>query len=109
MTEITFDKKSFLKTLDAFLTQFQLRSTTARLETQPAGDRFQLSAVRTNDETVVAFGPCKTHGEMVAIDFDLRDLQGAILEAHAPHAAESVTLIVGEGLFVKDPAPGDPS
>jgi len=112
MTEVTFDKKTFLATLDALQTQFKLMTPTIQLQTELGGTRFQLHAKRMSDhpdrddmQPVSAFGPCQVKGEPVSVEFDIKDLHAAILDAHQSHEAEKVTLLVGEGVWVKDPAP----
>ena len=113
MTEVIFDKKTFLATLDALQTQFTLLTPIVQLVTEPSGDRFQLHA-RRDDSTpisegagqeVAAFGPCQVKGEPVSVEFDIKDLHSAILDAHKEHDAEKVTLLVANGVWVKDPAP----
>ena len=130
MTEITLPKKSFLATLDAFQTQFQLASPTILLETEPAGDRFMMVAQRVANpvlpqaakpgpssapnlgpalapaETIEvrAFGPCQTAGEPVSVEFDISQLQGAINQAYKSSQADSITLVVSDGVSVKTPA-----
>jgi hypothetical protein len=105
MTEIQFDRKIFVKTLEAFRTQFQLSKPTVTLQTEESGDRFVLTAIREGASEVKAFGPCRVTGEPVNIEFDMSDLAGAI-EA-ATIASDDLTLLVGEGLWVKENAPLD--
>ncbi len=116
MTEITLPKKSFLATLDALQTQYQLSTTVVHFETEPAGDRFMLAAKRGIEPVVGpvgydapvqqapevrAFGPCQVVGDPVSVDFDLKELQTAILKVHSDPKEESVTLVVSAGVSVK--------
>ena len=107
MTEITFHRKTLLATLDAILTQFDLASSDLILETEPSGDRFILVAKRKDLQDVRAFGPCQVKGNPVSVEFDINDLQTAIVDAHQTDEAENVTLLVGDGLWVKDPVSRD--
>lgn len=103
MTEVTFNKKAFLGTLEALRQQFTLASNELTLETEASGERFILEAKRSDGAEVKAFGPCEVHGEPVRVNFDLTDVENAVLSAHEGDTSESVTLIIGEGLWVKDP------
>ena len=103
MTELTFNKNAFLTTLDAFQTKFELESNNFTLESEASGDRFILSAKRKDGNDVRAFGPCQVKGEPVSVVFDVTDLQRSIQETHKDANVENVTLIVGEGLWVKEP------
>ncbi|GEM_PF-3115159 len=104
MTEITFHKKSFLATIEAFKTQFNVVDTTLQLETEANGERFSLLAKRSTGQNVQAFGPCEVKGEPVSIQCDMLDLEQAIVSAHERLNEEKITLLVGDGLWVKDPA-----
>ena len=118
MTEITLPKKSFLATLDALQTQFQLSTTRVHFETETSGNRFILAAKRGLEPVlgpvaqdappqsapeVRAFGPCQVVGEPVSVDFDIKELQSAIINAHGLVATESLTLVVADGVTVKRP------
>ncbi|MDP4201021.1 MAG: hypothetical protein Q8922_15615 [Bacteroidota bacterium] len=102
MTEVTFDKRTFLATLEAFQKQFTLASTDALLETTSA-DRFMLEVKRSDNQDVRAFGPCEVKGEMVHISFDFKEVEQAVISAHEGIEAAKVTLIVGDGIWVKEP------
>jgi hypothetical protein len=104
MTEVSFERKSFLGMLDALRTQFELSSPTVVLETEPSGERFSLSARREDNAEVKAFGPCVVKGEPVRVEFDIADLQQAVLDAHDGIESDNVTLLVGDGIWVKDPS-----
>src|SRR5579871_3012804 len=103
MTEVTFNKGAFLKMLEALRTQFNLASNEITLETEEGGDRFSVEAVRADGPQVKAFGPCTAKGSPVRVSFDLKDVEAAIISAHEGADAGEVTLIVGDGLWVKDP------
>jgi hypothetical protein len=103
MTEVSFNKKAFLATLEALQNQFTLATNDLTLETEPNGERFMLGGVRTDGNEVKAFGPCQVHGEPVHVNFDLKDIESAILSAHEGQDSETVTFIIGDGLWVKDP------
>jgi len=102
MTEVTFDKRTFLATLEALQMQFELTSNELLLETQPDG-RFMLEAKRKDGQDVRAFGSCQTKGEMVNIKFDLKEIEQAVILAHEGIEAEKVTFIIGDGIWVKEP------
>ncbi len=106
MTEITLFKKSFLATLEALRTQFNVIDPTLVLETEPTGDRFSLLAKRSDGQNVQAFGPCEVSGAPVSIQCDMVQLQDAIVAAHENLDEEKVTLLVGDGIWVKDPVTG---
>ena len=103
MTELTFNKNAFLATLEAMLTKFELESNSFTLESEPSGERFILAAKRKDGNDVRAFGPCEVKGEPVSIIFDSVDLQRSIEETHRNVNSEKLTLIVGDGLWVKEP------
>jgi hypothetical protein len=105
MTEVTFNRKTFISTLDAFKTRFELASSIAVLETEPSGERFILSAKRTNGIDVRAFGPCSVKGEPLNVEFDLSDLEKAITDATA--TSDNLTLLIGDGLWVKEALPAE--
>jgi hypothetical protein len=103
MTEVTFNKKAFMATLDALQQQFTLASNELTLETEPNGERFILGAKRSDGNEVKAFGPCQVKGAPVHVNFDLKDIELAVLSAHQGAESEDVTFIIGDGLWVKDP------
>jgi hypothetical protein len=103
MTEITFNKKAFLETLTALETQFKLSSNDLLLETEENGQRFVLEAKRSDGPEVRAFGPCQVKGEPVKVNFDLKEVENAVRSAHEGADSDSVTLLIGDGLWVKDP------
>lgn len=108
MTEVTFDKRSFLATLEALQKQFDLASNELLLETESAGEdasatRFMLEAKRKDGQDVRAFGPCSVKGEMVSIKCDLKEVEQAVILAHEGIEAEKVTFIIGDGIWVKEP------
>ena len=103
MTEVTFNKKAFLGTLEALQTQFTLASHELTLETEPNGQRFILGGKRSDGQEVKAFGPCEVKGQPVHVTFDLKDVELAVISAHEGHSAETVTLLIADGLWVKDP------
>ena|SRR5436309_15797482 len=105
MTEITFNKNAFLATLEAMLTKFELASNSFTLESPASGDQFILTAIRKDGPEVKAFGPCEVRGEPISIRFDGPELQESIAKTHKGSNAENVTLIVGDGLWVKEPLP----
>ena len=103
MTEVTLSKRGLLGTFEALQTQMTLATNELTLETEPNGERFILSGKRSDGNDVKAFGPCKVKGEPVHVNFDLKDVELAVLSAHQGTESEDVTLIIGEGLWVKDP------
>jgi hypothetical protein len=103
MTEITFNKNAFLATLEAMLTNFELESNSFTLESEPSGDRFILAAKRKDGNDVRAFGPCEVKGDPISVIFDSVALQHSIEETFRTANAEKMTLIVGDGLWVKEP------
>jgi hypothetical protein len=102
MTEITFNRKSFIETLDVFQSQFELASPAVVLETEPSGDRFILTAKRKDAPEVKAFGPCSVKGEPLNVEFDIQDLRRAVAEAST--TGDDLTLLIGDGLWVKEAA-----
>ena len=102
MTEVTFHKKTFLATLDALQMQFDLVGPELVLETEPSGERFIMAAKRKDLTDVRAFGPCEVRGEPISVEFNIDDLRAAILDAHQTDEAEKLTLLVGNGIWVKD-------
>jgi hypothetical protein len=105
MTEVTFNKKAFLETLHVLQTQFNLVTPAVQLATEPSGERFSLTAKRDDDQNVGAFGPCEVKGDPISVEFDIKDLEAAIIDAHGASDVEKVTLLVANGVWVKDPAP----
>ena len=103
MTELTFNKNAFLATIDAMLTKFELENNSFSLESEPSGERFILVARRKDGNEVKAFGPCEVKGPPVSVMFDAPELQQSIEDAHRASNSEKVTLIVGDGLWVKEP------
>ena len=104
MTEVTFHKKSFLETFDALRKQFNAVPEIV-LETDSSGNRFTLRAKGGTDQIVQAFGPCESVGPAFSVQCNMTELEAAIIDAHADSDAEKVTLIVGDGVWVKDPEP----
>ncbi len=102
MTEVTFDKRTFLATLEALQKQFDLASNELLLETQP-DSRFMLEAKRKDGQDVRAFGPCQVKGEMVSIKCDIKEIEQAVILAHEGIETEKVTFIIGDGIWVKEP------
>src|SRR5665213_3394232 len=105
MTEVTLNKRSFLTTLDTIKTRFELAWPSLVLETEPDGTRFSLTAKRANAADVRAFGPCEVKGSPISIACDISDLESAILNAHQDLNEENLTLLIGDGIWVKDPNP----
>jgi hypothetical protein len=103
MTELTFNKNAFLETIEAILTKFELESNSFTLESEPSGDKFILTAKRKDGTDVKAFGGCTVKGEPVSVMFDATELQRSIQETLQNSTAENVTLIVGDGIWVKEP------
>jgi hypothetical protein len=104
MTEVTFNKKAFLETLEVLQKQFTLASNDLMLETEEGGERFILEVKRSDGQEVRAFGPCQVKGEPVKVNFDLTEVESAVKSAHEGANSDSVTLLIGNGLWVKDPA-----
>jgi hypothetical protein len=102
MTEVTFDKHSFLATLEALQKQFDLASNELLLETTD-GEHFMLEAKRKDGNDVRAFGPCQVKGEMVSIKCDMKEIEQAVILAHEGLEAVKVTFIIGDGIWVKEP------
>lgn len=103
MTEVTLNKQAFLKTLEVIKTQFELASPSLTIETEPDGKRFALTVKRNNAPEVRAFGPCVVKGEPVSIVCDISDLESAIVNAYENANEEDLTLLIGDGIWVKDP------
>ena len=104
MTEVSFHKKSFLDAFDALRKQFNAVPDIV-LETDASGNRFTLRAKGGTDQIVQAFGPCESIGPAISVQCNMTDLEQAIIEAHSDSYADSVTLIFGDGVWVKDPEP----
>jgi hypothetical protein len=105
MTEIQFNRSTFVHTLEAIRSKFTLASTTVTLETDEEGTQFVLTARRENAPEVRAFGPCTVNGAPLNVEFDMADLESAI--AGATIGGETLTLLVGDGLWVKETAAAD--
>lgn len=103
MTEIQLNLSTFVNTLEAIRSKFTLASTTVTLETDESGKQFILTARRENAPEVRAFGPCEVKGAPLNVEFDMADLESAI--ANASVSGETLTLLVGDGLWVKETAP----
>ncbi len=103
MTEVTLNKQSFLTTLETIKTKFELAGPSLVLETEADGTRFALTAKRRDAPDVRAFGPCQVNGSPVSIACDISELEAAIMNAHSDAKEESLTLLIGEGIWVKDP------
>jgi hypothetical protein len=103
MTELTFNKNAFLATIDAILTKFELESNSFTLESEPSGDKFILTAMRKGGVEVKAFGGCTVKGDPISVIFDAPELKRSIEETLQNSNALNVTLIVGDGLWVKEP------
>ena len=104
MTEVTFHKKSLLETFDALRKQFNATPELV-IETDANGNRFTLRAMGGTDQIVQAFGPCESIGPAISVQCNMTDLEQAIIDAHLGSDAEMVTLLVGDGVWVKDPQP----
>jgi len=104
MTEVTFHKKSFLETFDALRKQFDATPDIV-LETDANGSRFTLRAKGGTHQIVQAFGPCVSIGPAFSVQCNMTDLEQAIVDAHSESDDERVTLIIGDGVWVKDPEP----
>lgn len=102
MSEVTFDFRTFLQAIDAILNQ-PIATTMTQLDTDETGGRFRLVIERKDGQQLNAFGPCKVKGDQVSVHFDLRELQTSILNTHATVDSPEVTIIVGDGMWVKDP------
>jgi hypothetical protein len=109
MTEVTLNKQSFLKTLEVIKTHFEFSSPSLTFETEADGHRFALTAKlivgdqRSNAPDVRAFGPCEVKGNTVSIICDISDLESAIANAYGDAVEENLTLLIGDGIWVKDP------
>jgi hypothetical protein len=106
MTEVTFHKKSFLDTFEALRKQFNATPDIV-IETDVSGSRFTLRAMGGTDQIVQAFGPCESIGPAISVQCNMTDLEQAIIDAHSDSDVEMVTLIVGDGVWVKDPEPSE--
>lgn len=105
MTEVTLNRQSFLTTLETIKTKFELAGPSLVLETEPDGTRFALTAKRRDASDVRAFGPCQVKGTPVSIACDISDLESAIVTACQDVNEENLTLLIGDGIWVKDPNP----
>ena len=105
MTEITLNKDVFLKTIQAFQSQFEVENPEVVLESDPGGERFVLTAKRPNGVPVKAFGPCLIKGDQFSVEFDMKELEQSIEEAFSGSEMTDVTLIIANGIWVKDPSP----
>lgn len=110
MTEVTLNKRSFVATLEAIKTHFEFVSHSLTIETEPDGARFALTAKQasptmlgTNAPDVRAFGPCEVKGDPVSIVCDISDLESAIINAYKDAIEENLTLLIGDGIWVKEP------
>ncbi len=107
MTEVILNKQSFLTTLETIKSRFELAGPSLVLETEPAGNRFALTAKRRDASDVRAFGPCTVKGDPISIACDISELEAAIRNAHADAKEENLTLLIGDGIWVKDPHPAE--
>jgi hypothetical protein len=107
MTEVTLNKRSFLATLEAIKTKFVLAGPELVFETEPDGRRFQLTAKRQSADDVRAFGPCEVKGDPISIACNITDLEAAIVNAYQNANEENLTLLIGDGIWVKDPHAAD--